>query len=132
MVERTHEVNGRVEHQTCYTVTSLAGDIWQSAVEAFARSVRLHWHVENKLRWALDIVFGDHERRTRAGWANENFSVICQMALNLLRPDDTPKLSVTGKRLRAGWDNYSRQHPALKLKELHAIAPSRRPLPFQS
>lgn len=105
MVERTREMNGRVERQTHYYITSLSRDTAQSAVEAFARAVRSHWHVENKLHWVLDVVFREDESRARIGRVSENFALIRQMALNLLRRDDTPRLSLTSKRLRAGWDN---------------------------
>ena len=106
MVERTREVNGRVERQTrYYYITTLSGDAKLSAVEVFARAVRSHWHVENKLHWVLDVVFREDESCARMGRVSENFSVICQMALNLLRLDDTPRLSLTSNRLRAGCDN---------------------------
>ena len=108
MVERTREVNGQVERQTHYYITSLARDAAhpaQGIVEAFARAVRSHWHVENKLHWVLDVVFREDDSRARIGRVSENLALLRQMALNLLRRDDTPKLSLTSKRLKAGWDN---------------------------
>ena len=100
MIERTRESNGQVEQETHYFITSLSGD-----VKRFAHAARAHWHVENKLHYVLDVVFGEDSSRARIGRVSENFAVIRQMALNLLRQADTPKLSLTRKRLKAGWDN---------------------------
>ena len=105
MVERTREVNGQVERQTHYYIPSLTHNVAQATVEAFARAVRSHWHVENKLHWVLDVVFREDDSRARIGRVSENLALLRQMALNLLRRDDTPKLSLTSKRLKAGWDN---------------------------
>lgn len=105
MVERTREVNGQIECQKHYYITSLTHGSVQGGVEAFARSVRSHWHIENRLHWVLDVVFREDESRARIGRVSENLALIRQMALNLLRRNDTPKLSLTSKRLKASWDN---------------------------
>lgn len=98
-IERTRELDGRVEHETHYYITSLKED-----VKRFAHAARTHWHVENKLHWVLDVVFREDDSRARLGRVSENFALIRQMALNLLKREDTPKLSLTSKRLKAGWD----------------------------
>jgi predicted transposase YbfD/YdcC len=100
LVERTREQNGQVEHETHYFITSLSGDVKQ-----FAHAVRAHWEVENQLHYVLDVVFREDASRVRTERASENFGLLRQMALNLLRREDTPKLSLTSKRLKAGWDN---------------------------
>jgi hypothetical protein len=64
-----------------------------------------HEVIENKLHWVLDMVFREDDSRARLGRVSENFALIRQMALNLLKQDNTPKLSLTSKRLKAGWDN---------------------------
>jgi len=43
--------------------------------------------------------------RKRSGHAAQNFSLLNRIALNLLRHDQTCKLGIKGKRLKAGWDN---------------------------
>lgn len=100
MVERTRELNGKIEHETHYFITSLKGD-----VKTFAHAVRSHWHVENKLHYVLDVVFREDYSRARIGYVSQNFALIRQMAINLLKRYDAPKLSLTSKRLKAGWDN---------------------------
>ncbi len=100
MIERTREWRGQIQHETHYYITSLSGD-----VKRFAYAARAHWHVENKLHYVLDVVFDEDRSRARIGRVSENLAVIRQMALNLLRREDTPKVSLTSKRLKAGWDN---------------------------
>ena len=45
-----------------YSLTSLP-----LGVEPFARAVRGHWSVENKLHWVLDVCFREDQSRARAG-----------------------------------------------------------------
>jgi len=100
MVERTRELNGTTEHEIHYFITSLKAN-----VKTFAHAVRSHWHVENKLHHVLDVVFREDYSRARIGYVSENFALIRQMAINLLKRYEAPKLSLTSKRLKAGWDN---------------------------
>ena len=70
-------------------------------------AVRAHWHVENSLHWVLDMAFREDESRVRKDHAPENFAVIRQFALNLLKQDDSLDIGISAKRKRAGWDhNY--------------------------
>jgi predicted transposase YbfD/YdcC len=70
----------------------------------FARAVRAHWGVENRLHWVLDVVFHDDLARLRTGSGPENMAVVKHMALNLLKK--TAKTdSLKTRRKRAGWDD---------------------------
>ncbi|HET8827891.1 MAG TPA: ISAs1 family transposase, partial [Pelobium sp.] len=65
-----------------------------------------HWSIENKLHWTLDVAFSEDQSRKRDGNAAQNFSVLLKIALNLLKNENSAKVGVKGKRLKAGWDNH--------------------------
>ena len=73
-------------------------------METFARAVRGHWGVENKLHWVLDVCFHEDQSRAREGYAAENLATLRRLALNLLRRDKTKKRGIRGKMLNASWD----------------------------
>jgi hypothetical protein len=53
----------------------------------------------------LDVSFAEDQRRLRTGHGAQNFSRLCRLALNLLKAEKTPRLSINSKRLQCGWDN---------------------------
>lgn len=73
--------------------------------DAVATGIRTHWGVENSLHWVLDIAFREDECRIRMDNAPENFGIVRQMALNLLKREKTAKVGVATKRLMAGWND---------------------------
>jgi predicted transposase YbfD/YdcC len=98
--ERYHKATGKTEREIRYYITSLRAD-----AARLNSAIRQHWSIENKLHWALDVSFGEDLDRKRAGNAAQNFSLLNRLALNLLKQDQTTKLGLKGKRLKAGWDN---------------------------
>jgi len=100
MVEATREVGGKTTVERRYYLTSLP-----LGVETFARAVRGHWGVENKLHWVLDVWFREDQSRARAGHAAENLATLRRLALNLLKREKTKKRGIKGKQLNAGWDH---------------------------
>ena len=57
-----------------------------------------------------DMVFDEHQSRMRERNSTTNLAIIRRMVLNMLRQDQTGKLGLRPKRLKAGWDNdYLRQ-----------------------
>ena len=93
---------GKVTAERRYFVSSLGG----TDAARFAAAVRGHWSIENKLHWQLDVSFREDERRIRKGHGAENYSRLCRLALNLLKRDQSVKIGVHGKRLKAGWDEH--------------------------
>ncbi|MCU7833926.1 MAG: ISAs1 family transposase [gamma proteobacterium symbiont of Taylorina sp.] len=67
-------------------------------IDLFAKVVRSHWGIENKLHWTLDVTFREDESRIRRGNGAHNMEIIKHMALNLLKGENT-KRSISGKRL---------------------------------
>jgi predicted transposase YbfD/YdcC len=72
---------------------------------SFQKMIRLHWGIENKLHWVLDVAFSEDASRKRTRNAAQNFSAPSKIALNLLRTDKKTKQGLKGKRLKAAYDN---------------------------
>jgi predicted transposase YbfD/YdcC len=100
LVEAIREIKGHRTVERRYYLSSLPLE-----VEAFARAVRGHWGVENKLHWTLDVCFGEDQSRARAGYAAENLATLRRLALNLLKGEKTKKRGIRGKMLNASWDH---------------------------
>ena len=77
-------------------------------VELFARAVRSHWGVENKVHWIMDVCFHKDQSRARAGYAAENLTTLRRLALNMLKRGRTKKRGIKGKQFNAGWDHAYR------------------------
>ena len=99
MVESRREIDGKIEHETRFYITSL-----MLLAAQIAGIVRNHWAVENSLHWVMDMVFRDDECRVRTNHAPANFTTIKHMALNLLR-NDKGKDSLRLRRKVAAWDD---------------------------
>lgn len=90
--------DGSVSRERRYYLSSLPLD-----ARLFARAVRCHWHVENRLHWVLDVVFHDDLSRLRSGSGPQNMATVRHMALNLLR-GARDKHSLKLRRKSAAWD----------------------------
>ena len=80
-----------------------------SSVDAQAKEfnsyIRQHWAVENSLHWTLDMTFREDDQRKRKGMAANNFALIHKITLNLLKKEESKKMSLKTKRLVAAWDD---------------------------
>lgn len=100
LVESVRELEGQTTVERRYYLSSL-----KLNVKTFARAVRGHWGVENKLHWVLDVCFGEDQSRAREGYAAENLATLRRLALNLLKREKTKKRGIRGKMLNASWDH---------------------------
>ena len=89
---------GEISEETRYYISSATED-----AETFLNATRSHWEVENKLHWVLDVVFREDECPVQAGYSAENFSMLRQFALNLIKLEPSKK-SIRRKQNLAGWD----------------------------
>lgn len=102
MVYRERQI-GDDEKDRSYEVSYYIASCDKPVVE-LARGIRLHWGIENKVHWVLDIVFREDDSRARAGHAAENLGWLRRVALALLKQEDSNE-TIKGKRHKAGWDN---------------------------
>jgi predicted transposase YbfD/YdcC len=80
MVQSHTQRGGKIERERRYYLCST-----RLSAEDFARAVRAHWGVENRLHWVLDVIFHDDLARLRSGCGPQNMAVVKHMAMNLLR-----------------------------------------------
>ncbi len=99
-IESVRELDGQTTTERRYYLSSLPLDI-----NTFARAVRSHWGVENKVHWIMDVCFREDQNRARAGYAAENLATLRRLALNLLKREKTKKRGIKGKQLNASWDH---------------------------
>jgi predicted transposase YbfD/YdcC len=97
MVESEREIDSKVERETRFYITSST-----NKADKLGDIVRSHWAVES-MHWLMDCVFRDDECRVRTQHAPANFTTIKHIAHNLLRRHPA-KMSMTTKRLKAGWN----------------------------
>lgn len=98
MVEAEVERDGKTSRERRYFLSSARLD-----VRLFARAVRCHWHIENRLHWVLDVVFHDDLSRLRSGFGPQNMAVVKHMAMNLIRKAPETH-SLTVRRKKASWN----------------------------
>ena len=99
MVESRREIQGKIEQETRFYLTSLV-----MIAALFGPVIRSHWAIENSLHWVMDMVFRDDECRVRTEHAPANFCTIKHMAQNLLRKAPG-KDSLRLRRKVAAWDD---------------------------
>jgi len=80
MITRERTIKGKTTVEHRFYISSLAPD-----AQRMNQAVRQHWRVENSLHWCMDVVFGDDQMRARTDHAAQNFAVLRQFVLNLLR-----------------------------------------------
>jgi predicted transposase YbfD/YdcC len=100
MVESERVINGKVEQETRYYISSR-----EPNAHDFGTRVRGHWSIENSLHWVLDVVMREDESRIRKDHSAENMTVVRYIAINLLKQEKTLKVGTQAKRLRAACDN---------------------------
>jgi predicted transposase YbfD/YdcC len=77
-------------------------------IEKFSHAARAHWGVENSLHWVLDVTFREDDSRIRTGYAPENFNIIRQLSIGLLKKEPS-KISIKAKRFKAALTDSFRE-----------------------
>jgi predicted transposase YbfD/YdcC len=106
-VKSTRHEKGKTTVERRHYISSL-----QSSAARMGEIIRLHWGIENKVHWHLDVSFNEDKSKIRSDHGAENFSLLKRCVLNMVKADTTSKDSVRIKRKMAGWS------PAYRLKLL--------------
>ena len=75
------------------------------SAKRFAKAVRDHWSIDNRLHWQLDVTFQEDQSRIRKGNADANFSTLRRTALSSLKNNHSKKVGIKNKRLLAALDD---------------------------
>ncbi len=104
-VKSTRKVKSIATTELRFYISSLPAQ-----AERLGQVIRLHWAVENKLHWHLDVTFNEDKSKIRSQNGPENFSLLKRCVLNLIKADTTKKDSVNQKRKEAAYCEEYRLH----------------------
>ena len=99
MVRAQRHIDGKTSSESRYYISSLANN-----ARRILKAVQGHWGIENSLHWVLDVAFAEDRSRVRKEHGPENFAILRHIALNLLKQEQSEKLGIKAKRLKAAWD----------------------------
>lgn len=100
MVVRTRQLWNKTTHEVQFYLTSLESD-----AATVGRAIRLHWGIENKLHWTLDVTFAEDACRVRSAHAPQNLSLLRRIALNALNREQSFRRSTRQKSNRTAMDD---------------------------
>lgn len=116
-VDSIREIGTQSSSESRYYISSIG----HSDVSKIGHATRSHWGIENSLHHVLDVTFDQDKSRVRKDHAPENFAVLRQFALNILKsapPAKRGSISIKAKRTRAGYDlKYLQQTLRLAARE---------------
>lgn len=95
-VRSKREINKQISTELRFYISSA-----EPNAEALGKGIRSHWGIENKVHHVLDVTFGEDRCRVRKDHGPENFSIMRRATQNLVRLEDTKKLSMNKKRTLA-------------------------------
>lgn len=97
-------------NKTAYEPRIYIGSLAPGA-DSINRAVRSRWTVENRLNWAIDVSFNDHQMRSRTEAAAHHLAVLKDITLNLMRLDPFNRKGAvkTRRTIAAAFDRYRTQ-----------------------
>lgn len=98
LVRVEHEVtkpNAQPTKETRYYISSL--DFNEASAKEVAYYIRVHWEIENRLHWQLDVTFREDTCRARKNFSARNLNLIHKFSLAILHQQHD-KLSLKARR----------------------------------
>lgn len=89
------------EPEICFRYYISSADL---TAEKFAKAIRDHWHIENRLHWYLDTAMNEDDCRIRRGNSAELFSGMRHIAVNILRQEHVFRAGLRRKMRKAAMD----------------------------
>jgi len=80
-VERYVSCKKQQRHETAYYMS----DLCSNKAVLFAKHIRNHWGIENRLHWVKDVILKEDESGIKTGMAAENISIIRNIVCNIFR-----------------------------------------------
>jgi len=80
-VERSAQTKKGESRLTAYYISSYRSN----KASFFAKHIRNHWGIENRLHWVKDVVMNEDKSMIISGMAAENMSILRNIAINLFR-----------------------------------------------
>ncbi|WP_422468713.1 ISAs1 family transposase [Endozoicomonas sp. ALC013] len=100
VVQADRTINNKVTTALRFYISSKS----MSAHEML-NATRIHWEVENKLHWVLDVSFNEDACQTKHENGAENLSTLRRLALNIFKMDRVGKGSIRRRRNDCAWDD---------------------------
>jgi Transposase len=80
-IERYVYKKNKKSHETAYYIS----DIASNKARHFAKHIRGHWGIENRLHWVKDVNMKEDDSKIKKGSAPENFSILRNIVCNIYR-----------------------------------------------
>ena len=97
-IKSTRKIGNKERVEMRYYIASK-----KTSAEEYGLGIRLHWGIENKVHWQLDVSYGEDKSKVRKDNGPENLSVLKRCTMNLLKADTVTKAGIKNKRAKAGW-----------------------------
>lgn len=95
---QTYETTSIQQHYFIYSCKGMtAGEIMAAK--------RAHWSIENSLHWVLDMTFREDGSRVRKDNSAENFNIVRQIVMNILKLEKSKRDSLVNKQFACLLDN---------------------------
>jgi predicted transposase YbfD/YdcC len=80
-LRRVTQRNGKISDETSFYISNLETE----DAETFAKIIRGHWSIENRLHWVKDVIQNEDNAKIKKGNGIETLSIFRNIAINISR-----------------------------------------------